>query len=79
MSFLGTFNNLSLRVKFIITISLLILAGITMLPIDQFVGTPEISGWVLATALALLSGIGLLAGYFPARKAANMDIVECLR
>jgi len=77
--FLETLFIIMLGASIGFAISLLILAGITMLPIDQFVGTPEISGWVLATALALLSGIGLLAGYFPARKAANMDIVECLR
>ena len=72
---------------FIITlgsaIGFLIALGITKamqyIPIKEFVGTPEIStDVVLATAFVLLI-IGLAAGFMPARRAANLNVVDCLR
>lgn len=45
----------------------------------EFLANPELS---MATAIAtvlILTMIGLLAGYFPARKAASVDPVESLR
>lgn len=62
---------------FIISITLVKIGG--MLPIEEQVGIPTISGTVLIATLGLLSGIAFLAGLFPARKAANLDPVECLR
>ena len=64
-------------------IGFLIALGITQalqyIPIKDFVGTPEISIEVgIATAL-VLSVIGLAAGLFPARRAANLNVVDCLR
>jgi putative ABC transport system permease protein len=59
--------------------SLGIVWGLSFLPMKDFVGTPTISPVVAGITMALLAGIGFMAGLFPARKAANLDPVECLR
>ena len=68
-------------------IGLLISAAIVkimwMLPAQsqtmQFLARPIFSIDVLLTSIGLLSLIGLLAGYFPARKAAQVNPVDALR
>jgi len=50
-----------------------------MLPVEDFVGKPEISGTVALTTILLLLAIAVLAGFFPARRASRLDPVECLR
>ena len=52
---------------------------LSFVPMQEFVGTPTISPIVLGVTLSLLAGIAFLAGLFPARKAAALDPVECLR
>jgi putative ABC transport system permease protein len=47
--------------------------------LDKFVGTPEASPFVVLTTTALLGLIGLVAGYFPARRAAFLDPVVALK
>jgi putative ABC transport system permease protein len=49
------------------------------MPIKDFVGTPVISVEVAIATAAVLALIGLAAGFFPARRAANLNVVECLR
>lgn len=52
---------------------------VALLPIQEAVGTPTMSPAVLTATLALLALIALIAGLLPARKAAGLDPVECLR
>ena len=45
----------------------------------QFFNRPELSPGILLLTTGILAFLGLLAGYFPARKAASLDPVESLR
>lgn len=58
---------------------LLILKGINLLPFQEGIGTPTLSFEVAAITISILMAIGLAAGLMPARTAANLDVVECLR
>ncbi len=60
-------------------ISLLIAAGMQYIPIKEFVGTPEISIEVALATMTVLGIVGFAAGLFPARKAAQLDVVDCIR
>jgi putative ABC transport system permease protein len=47
--------------------------------LDEYVGTPAVSPLVIGTTTALLGAIGLIAGYFPARRASLLDPVVALK
>lgn len=49
------------------------------IPIREFVGVPVISSKVAMITMALLMFVAVLAGFFPAKRAAALDPVECLR
>jgi len=49
------------------------------LPIQDAIGTPEMSPLVVGVTVALLGVVVFLAGFFPARRAANLDPAESLR
>lgn len=60
-------------------ISVGIVKAMAFLPIRDFVGAPIISPQVAWVTMGLLMFVALLAGFFPARRAAALDPVECLR
>lgn len=49
------------------------------LPINEFVGSPIISSRVAAVTMGLLMFVAVLAGFFPARRAAALDPIDALR
>jgi putative ABC transport system permease protein len=53
--------------------------GMRLIPIKDFVGTPELSPEVAVITAIILTLVGLVAGLMPARRAANLNVVECLR
>jgi putative ABC transport system permease protein len=56
-----------------------IIAGMQYIPIKEFVGTPVISIEVAVVTCLVLSLIGFASGFFPARRAASLNVVDCLR
>ena len=62
---------------FVVAVGLVELLG--LLPVEEYVGRPRISPLVATVTMGLLAAIAFLAGLFPARKAAGLDPVECLR
>ena len=56
-----------------------IITALQYVPIKEYVGTPDLSFEVALATVMILSVIGLAAGLMPARRAANLDVVECLR
>ncbi len=47
--------------------------------LQQYVGTPRISSGVGVLTVAILGTVGFLAGFFPARRAANLDPVVAMK
>jgi len=67
-----------------IIIATLIVAALSFVPIESnkvlsFLGRPTLSPMIGVATSAILGVIGLLAGYFPARRAASIDPAATLR
>jgi putative ABC transport system permease protein len=64
-------------------LSLAAIAALAQIPMEssglQWLGKPVFSPTVAATTVTVLGVVGVLAGYFPARKASRLDPVEALR
>lgn len=56
-----------------------LLAIFPLLKLEEYVGTPVVAPWVVVTSIAVLMSLGLLAGYFPARRASRLNPVQCLK
>lgn len=77
--FLESFLIVAMGAILGLVISALLILAAGYLPIQTYVGTPEMSSTVLIATVSLLTLISILAGYFPARKAASLAPVDCLR
>lgn len=77
--FLETFLIVGFGAGIGFLIALGLIEALSFIPIQEFVGTPEMSPVVAITTMGLLACIAFLAGFFPARKASQLDPVECLR
>ena len=65
-------------------ITLFIILIVTLLPLEEnevlsYFGTPHFSSWISLFTVFFLTAIGLLAGFFPARRAARIRPAEALR
>jgi putative ABC transport system permease protein len=60
-----------------------VVSAMKLIPSDdgamQFLGKPVLSPVIMIITAGILAVIGLLAGFFPARRAAGVDPVESLR
>jgi len=67
-------------IGFLIAFTLITL--IAALPLGDFkesVGTPEFNPLVAIVTVLILGSVGFLAGFFPARRAARLRVIDCLR
>jgi len=59
--------------------SLLVVKVFPFFKLGEYVGTPQISLPLASIAVGILGFIGLLSGYFPAKRAANLNPVQALK
>jgi putative ABC transport system permease protein len=64
------------------TLAMSIITLMSILPLEtvkEAVGIPQFNPMVAIVTILVISTIGFLAGYFPARRASRLDVVDCLR
>jgi putative ABC transport system permease protein len=67
-------------IGFLLAVGIILL--VNALPLKDFkeaVGAPVFNPMVAMVTVMVLGSIGFLAGLFPARKAAKMNVIDCLR
>jgi len=47
-------------------------------PVRESLGTPTIDPLVVLVSIVVISTVGFMAGFFPARRASRLDPVECI-
>ncbi|HQI47147.1 MAG TPA: FtsX-like permease family protein, partial [bacterium] len=57
----------------------LIIKGIAAMPYEEYVGDPALNVRVALITVLILGLVGMVAGWFPARKASRLSVIECLR
>lgn len=77
--FMETFFIIALGSALGFVIAYVVIQLLQFIPIKEFVGTPILSMEVVAATIFVLLIIGFVAGLMPAKRAANLDVVECLR
>jgi putative ABC transport system permease protein len=59
--------------------ALILIKLISMMPIEDYVGHPELSWPVALASVTVLALVGFFAGFFPARRASRLLVVDCLK
>jgi putative ABC transport system permease protein len=62
-----------------LALAVTIIRVVASFPVQDYIGIPEFNIQVAIVTALVLSTIGFLAGYFPARRASRLDVVDCLR
>ena len=76
---LEAFIIISLAAALGFVLAVILIRLISMLPIEDYVGYPELSLTVAMVTITILAVIGFLAGFFPARRAARLQVVDSIR
>lgn len=72
--------GLGATIGFLLALGLInLLASLPMESFKEAVGAPVFNPMVAVVTIIILGTIGFLAGFFPARRAARLQVVDCLR
>jgi putative ABC transport system permease protein len=67
-------------IGFLIAIAIIFIFQALPIPdAKEVVGTPQLNLMVAVVTMLILGSVGFLAGYFPARRASRLNVVDCLR